>query len=127
MNFQKVPTDYLQEVILHDNFVKNTVNCYRLALNFYHDLIKKNEVNPKASKLLRLGGKEISPKVKVVLNLLPESLINYPDVPEVQILFHCSLTLNGYIYCIGGTNTNPDEVTVVDNVCRLNLKKEMSS
>ena len=102
VDLQKVPTDYLEEVALEETLVKTTAECHELALNIYRDLVKKDKVDPKASKLLRLGGKKFFAEVKVVHDLSHGSSVNYPDVPEKEILAHCSLTLNGFIYCIGG-------------------------
>ena len=123
VDLQKVPTDYLEEVILEETLVKTTVECHELALNIYRDLVKKNKVDPKASKLLRLGGKEISAEVKVVYDLSPGSSADYPDLPEKHILGHCSLTLSNHIYCIGGNLSNTSNLIGIDSVWRLNTKK----
>ena len=126
VDLQKIPTDYFQEVILEEKLVENTPDCHGFAINIYHNLVKKNKVDPKASKLLRLGGKEVFPKVTVVHDLSPGSSVNYPDIPEMQMLTHCSLTLNDYIYCIGGNKSNTQNVSGIDNVWRLNSTKQNS-
>ena len=122
VDLQKVPTDHLEEVILKESLVENTAGCHGFAINVYHNLVKENKVDPEASKLLCLGGKEISAEVKVVHDLSSGTSVNYPDFPEKHILAHCSLTLNGYIHCIGGDISNTDTPISIDSVWRLNTK-----
>ena len=52
--------------------------------------------------------------------------MNYPDLP-VKIQRHCSLTLNDYIYCIGGDNELKIIAKGTDKVWKLNLKKQTSN
>ena len=92
------------------------------SMTTHPKLVKKTTSN-QTPKLLRLGGYDASCKVNVVYDLSNETSENYPDLPET-IHGHCSLTLNDYIYCIGGCKTIVAKG--VNDVRRLNAKKQTS-
>ena len=120
---QKVPIDYLEEVILEDDLVINAPDCHKIALSAFRNLVKEQNAKPQASKLLCIGGYS-STKVTVVYELNSEISVNYPDLPAK---FHRhSLLLNDYIYCIGGGFKNRRFSQGTDRVWRLNSKKQTS-
>ena len=141
VNLANIAPDYMEKVVLEEKLVTKSTGSYKTALTTYHKLVnekcknqtpeslqkqtKENE-NHQTSKLIRLGGKDVSCNVTAVYDLSNESSVNYPDIP-VKIRAHCSLTLNGYIYCIGGDKTNEKFLKGSDKVWRLKLKKQTST
>ena len=142
LNLANIAPDYMEKVVLEEKLVTKSPDCYKTALTTYHKLVneegknqtlivtlqkqnKENE-NYQTSKLLCLGGIGGSEKLSVVYNLSNGSSVNYPDL-SVKIRAHCSLSLNGYIYCIGGDKTNENFLKGSDKVWRLNLKKPTST
>ena len=123
INLAKITPVYLKKKILEEKLVTNSNDCYKLALNAYHKHAKKN-TSDQTSKLIRLGGFGASHKVTVVYDLSNGSSKNYPDLPQ-NIYSHCSLPLNDYIYCIGGSKTSRF-MRGINDVCKLNLKKQNS-
>ena len=140
INLVNVAIDYMGKVVLEEKLLTNSPDCYKTALATYHQQLykQKNKISEttyqaqvklnlsrKTSKLISLGGKD-SCKVTVVYDLLNESSVNYPDLSE-KIKTHASLTLNDYIYCIGGDEKNKKLLKGTDKVWRLNLKKQTST
>ena len=144
----------MKEKILEETLVTNSTDCYRLAIHVYrkhvkihskdqaakniqHGLVSKGAISmtthlkqvkettsDQTSQLIRLGGINASCKLSVVYDLANACSMHYPDLPE-QINNHCSLTLNGYIYCIGGFQTSKFMIGVNDAL-RLNTKMQNS-
>ena len=103
VQLQKVPIDYLEEVILEKELVTNAVDCHKIALSAFRTLVKEQTAKPQASKVLCFGGLGRENKVTVVYDLNSETSVNCPDFAE-KLQGHCPLLLNDYIYCIGGDN-----------------------
>ena len=120
VNLANVEIDYMGKVVLEEKLLTNLPDSYKSALYSYHKLLKDQ-----TSKLVSLGGKYTSCKVKVVHDLSNGSSVNYPDLPQ-KIRSHCSLTLNGYIYCIGGNSTSAKTPKGIDSVWSLNFKNQTS-
>ena len=125
VQLQKVPIEYLDEVILEEELVTNAADCHKIALSSLRKVVKEQNAKPRASKLLCFGGKHRSTKVTVVHDLNSETSVNYPDLPE-KFQRHCSSLLNDYIYCIGGDFENRRILSGTDRVWRLNSRKQTS-
>jgi len=135
LDLYQVPLDYLEEVILEEKLVTNVDDCRKAALSTFRKKVREQNANPQKSELLkenevlqlfRLGGWNVSSKVTIVLNLIESKSLNYPDLPK-QIRCHCSLVLDNYLYCIGGSNARGYERTSIDSVWKLNLKQLSSN
>ena len=129
IHFHRVPSDYLEEVILEEELVTTVTECHKLALSILCKLLKEQNVNCNASKLLCVGGKQgnaVLSKVSVVYELENKSLsVNYPNLPK-KTCCHCSLLLKGYIYCIGGDKKKDVFMRGTDSVWKLNSKLHTS-
>ena len=79
----------------------------------------------KASKMVFIGGENRAGPMPVV-GYDPDSKtsVNYPNFPS-SLRYHCSLVLDDYIYCLGGDNENRESQRGTDNICRLNLRKQI--
>ena len=89
VQLQKVPIDYLEEVILEEELVTNAADCHKIALSAFRKLVKEQNAKPQTSKLICFGGKYSSTKVTVEYDLNNETSVNYPDLPE-KFQHHCS-------------------------------------
>ena len=130
ISLDEVPINYLEEIILEEELVTTVVECHKLALSTFRKLLKEQNAKPNASKLLCVGGElgnRITSKAEVVFDLENRSSTeNYSDLPE-KIRCHCSVMMNGYIYCIGGDMKNYVLFWKgTDSVWRLNSKIQTS-
>ena len=132
VRLQKVPTDYLEEVILEEELVTIAADCHKIALSAFRKVVREQNAKPQASKLVCFGGAGNENKVTVVYDLNRETSVEYPDLPE-KLQAHCSLLLNHFFYCIGGGNKNRPHsffhslnLNCTDRVWRLNSRKQIS-
>ena len=125
VQLQKVSIDYLEEVILEEDLVTKSADCYKIALSTFRKLVKEQNAKPQASKLLCVGGEDRDTEVTLVYDLSSKTSVNYPDLPE-KLQGHCSLLLNDYIYCIGGDFENRLMLSGTDRVWRVNSRKQTS-
>ena len=118
VQLQKVSLGYFANFIFEEELVTNTIECLKVALTTFRMLVTK----PQASKLLSLGGVKNSTffyEVAVIYNLSDVRSISYPDLPE-KVYSFSSLTLNDFIYCIGGKKPLNNNAKT-DSVWRLNF------
>ena len=124
VNLSNVTTDYMEKVVFEEKLVTSSPECHKFAFNAYQKQVKEN-MKTQRTKFISLGGRFAPPKITIVHSEVKESLQNYPDLPN-ETCAHSSLTLNDYIYCIGGNNSNNSVLKGTDHVWRLNTKQQTS-
>ena len=114
--FKEISIDYLQMLIC-DKLIQENLTCSSL-MNFHLlQLLKCKNVLDKESRIISIGGNGMETTVTEVYSCSKNSLASYPDLPT-PLKSHCSVKLNGYIYCMGGGYKNK----TFNDVKRLNLK-----
>ena len=104
-------------MLICDKLIQENSTCSTL-INFHLlQLLKCKNVLENGSRILSIGGTGTETSVTEVYRCSKKSLATYPDLPT-PLKSHCSVKLNGYIYCMGGYYKNDS----FNDVRRLNLK-----
>ena len=122
VNLNSMGMKVLEETVLEEKLVENSLICQKLALKAYRMLLSQQKMETSETKLLSVGGTWTQSKVMVVFDLLDEK--PKPEFPDMMqgLEYHSSLKLKDYLYAIGGQVNGMD----TNNVCRLNLKNQHS-
>ena len=123
---QKVSFDFFDKVILENELVRNTPESHKVAFGTIQLMKERNTKLLDESILLSVGGRRgnVCATVTAVYGSPHKISMDYPDLPEPSI-HHSSVTLNNYIYCIGGCKVD-SVVKQTNKVWRLNTKEQTS-
>ena len=117
--------DFFEEFILEEDLVTSSFDCQRLSLKAFRRLVERQKLKLHETKLLCLGG-SVGDLVTCVYDMLYERGVDYPDLPK-HLFQHCSMKLNNYIYCLGGSIDHEGKFVASTRECwRLNLNEEKS-
>ena len=122
IDLQKLPSDFLEDVVATDPLVTENVDCINAVTSAITKQFKEIRQKECGSKLISVGGFANPRKVMVIRNFFDTAKTVYPDLPNLQ--YHSkALLLNGYIYNIGGSLkikiSNHAEIT--NKVHRMNI------
>ena len=100
VNFDKLPIEYLQNVVF-DDLIQQNLTCLQIMNCHLFKLLKTSKLSEVETKVLSIGGRKTGKKVFEVYSGSSRESVDYPDLPE-PLRLHCSLKVNSSIYCIGG-------------------------
>ena len=124
---------YFLKCLFKKPLVKNNPVCGNAITVALFSMLKtnqqpiKNQQTSKKNKALTIfsvGGNQGVRKVLEVFNLSKEEEQNYPDF-AYAVRGHCSVKLNGIVYCIGGCEPR-NTSNVYDKVYQINLNETNS-
>ena len=107
----KLPYEFLSD-ILNDDLIASNFDCHKFL---FKTLLKNLQNKTQGSKIISIGGADITSTITEVYNLHGNKTSDYPDFP-VNVSSHALLKMNGYIYCIGGKENKADTWEVVNSV-----------
>ena len=122
IDLDKVSFDVL-ECLFEESLVKDNPVCGSAMAVALFSMLKTNQQTSKKNKpftIFSVGGNQGSRKVLKILNLSKREMQNYPDYPYA-VRGHCTVKLNGIVYCIGGCE--PSTINDYDKVYQLNLNE----
>ena len=121
LELSKMSVDFVLDTVAQEPLVKSNIACLNVAFSYLSAKIRhsQNQQN-KATKILCFGGRWKNDCLEVY-NLLGESLNRYSDLPH-QTSYHCALSLDNFVYCLGGAIATPFKATSTAKVYRLNIK-----
>ena len=127
IDLDTVSFDFL-ECLFEESLVKDNPVCGNAITVALFNILKTNQQVSKENKSLTIfsvGGNQGIRKVLKVLTFSKREEQKYPDFPYA-IIGHCSVKLNGIVYCIGGCE--PGNISnVYDKVYRLNMNEANSN
>ena len=124
LDLHNLSTEFVAGTIATEPLVNNSKKCLRAVVSYFAETaIKKHD---HFSKILCVGGNKNN-SVFEVFNIHDklESKYKYPNLP-VNLVLHCVLKYNNFIYCLGGIQEKGDYVSVTNKAYRLILKKANS-
>ena len=108
VNIDKLSYCFVRD-LLNENLICNVSEYFNL-LNTRIKILKSRE-----TKILSVGGYQTKTSVKTVFSLNNESNVVYPDLP-IPLDWHCTLKVDNFVYCIGGSTTNSSRSNRVFNL-----------
>ena len=121
IHLDKVPLDVL-ECLFEEALVKDNPVCGNAITVALFNMLKTHEQASKKNvslTIFSIGGSQDIRKVLKIFNLSKREEQKYPDFPYL-VKGHCSVKLNGIVYCIGGYE--PGNISnVYDKVYQINL------
>ena len=81
----QVSCEFIENKLLHDNFIANSGHCHQLVLNAFSKLLKSKSarlIECRHSKIISVGGLCTRQKVYKVFDLHDRDLESYPNLPE---------------------------------------------
>ena len=120
---EKVSVDIL-ECLFEESFVKCNLVCGNAITVALFSMLKTNQQTSKESislTIFSVGGNQGIRKVLEILNLSKREKQKYPDFP-CAVRGHCSVKLNGIVYCIGGCEPR-NTSNVYDKVYQIHLNE----
>ena len=123
IDLDKVPLELL-ECLFEESLVKDNPVCGNAITVALFSMLKTNQQTSKENISLTIcsvGGSQGIKKVLEILNLSKRDEQKYPDFPYA-IIGHCTVKLNGIIYCIGGCEPR-NTSNVYNEVYQINLNE----
>ena len=123
IHLDKVPVNFL-ECLFEESLVKNNPVCGNAITVALFNMLKTNQqtsIENNPFTIFSVGGSQGIRKVFEILNLSKRDEQKYPDFPYA-VIGHCSVKLNGIVYCIGGCEPG-NTSNVYDEVYQINLNE----
>ena len=121
LDLSKMSVDFVLDTVTQEPLVKSNIACLKVVFSYLSANIRHSQNHQnKATKILCLGGRWNNSCLEVY-NLLDESLNRYSDLP-CETFGHCALSLDNFVYCLGGESAEEFMHTSTAKVYRLNIK-----
>ena len=122
IDLQKLPSDFLEDVVATDPLVKNDNECLKTVMSAITKQFKEMRLRKRGSKLISVGGAYGTFALAEVYNHIDTQKSVYPGLPS-PAYYSKSLEMNCYIYSIGGSSKFKvdKDITITNKVYRMEI------